>query len=211
MPVPAGAFALVAGLAWRSAGGEPLATFPRTRRALLLAGAALLLVLGATRLLASVWQARGEAALRHAAISPSNKGDLLTEARSDLGTAIRLRPRSPSAWLARGSCERLDGNTDRAWEDTARSFALEERAETDLNLGLISFAEWDRVTAQALFVRAVWLHPRLADALDESYAPGAVELDVDDAASRLDSGGGVPPLPPKAEALRLDSVRRRFP
>jgi hypothetical protein len=209
MPASAGVFALLCGLAWRCAGGEvPLSASPATRRALLASLAALLLLLGGARLFSSVWQARGEEALNQAAIATSHKGDLLAEARSELWRSARLRPRSPTVWLALGSCERLDRNVDRAWDLTARSFALEERAETDFNLGILSFAEWDRVSAQALFVRAVWLLPRLAGSLAEEHAPGGVELDVMEAERRLESAGEIPPLPPKVDALRLT---RRFP
>lgn len=209
MPVAAGPFALVAGLAFRRAGGRlPLASSPGTRRVLLAMGAALLLGLASTRLLSAIYQARGQRVLREAAAATEGKTDLLARAREDLARTVLLRPRSASAWLALGSCDRLGGEPVLAWERTARSFALEERAETDLDLGLLAAERGDLTAAHALFVRAVWLFPLLETSLDADQAPGSVQLDVEEAEARLPAGGAVPALPPEVEALRLTP---RFP
>jgi hypothetical protein len=76
-----------------------------------------------------------------------------------------------------------------------RSLALEERAETLLNLGRLALAKGDAVTARACFVRAVWLFPRLAAAIPSAGEPDAVVAETARLESALPSGGVPPPLP----------------
>jgi hypothetical protein len=76
-----------------------------------------------------------------------------------------------------------------------RSLALEERAETLLNLGRLALAKGDDAAARACFVRAVWLFPRLAAAIPPAGEPDAVVAEAARLEAALPMGGAPPPLP----------------
>ena len=80
------------------------------------------------------------------------------------------------------------------------SLDLEERAETDLNLGRLAYERGRREEALAWFRRAVWILPRLAGSLPPDVDLAALEKDLEAAEAGL-AHGGMPP--PSLKARRL--------
>jgi hypothetical protein len=76
-----------------------------------------------------------------------------------------------------------------------RSAALEERAETLLNLGRLETARGNLEAARPCFVRAVWVFPRLANAIPPAGEPDAVVAETSRLEAALAAGGAPPPLP----------------
>lgn len=196
--VASGPAAFLSGLALRRI--DPASTsrpFPGLRAALG-ACALVLAALAAARALGTIEQAEGEILLRDAASAPDEaapeRAELLSAADARLGRAVALRPRSATAVLAWGSVKALRGEPERAYELYARSAGLEERAESDLNLGRAAAALGRPDEARALFARSVWIQPRLLDALPPGERDGAASA-VRRAEEGLARGGGVPPLP----------------
>jgi tetratricopeptide (TPR) repeat protein len=158
-----------------------------------------LVALAAVRSLATFAQAEGETLLREAASAPeeaaSEKAELLSAANASLARTVALRPRSATALLAWGSVQSLRGERELSYALYARSVRLEERAEGDLNLGRAAVALGRGQEARALFVRSVWIQPRLLDALPPGERD-AVAAAVTSAEEGLTHGGRVPPAPP---------------
>ena len=196
--VAAGPAAFLTGLAFRRVPKGPEGPAPRAARAAVGAVAVLLAALAGARSFATFEQAEGESFLRDAASAPeeaaSERAERLSAADVRLARALTLRPRSATALLAWGSVQSLEGESGRAYALYARSVALEERAEGDLNLGRAAAALGRREEARALFARCVWIQPRLLEALplEERNAAAAT---VGRAEGRLAAGGSVPPFP----------------
>jgi hypothetical protein len=89
----------------------------------------------------------------------------------------------------------LEKDLEQAHALYARSVALEERGESDLNLGRVALARGRGQEAGAWFRRAVWILPRLVDALPPGVDRARVVADVDAAAADLARGGRAPALP----------------
>ncbi len=161
--------------------------------------ALLLVALATVRSLATFAQAEGETLLREAASAPEDaapqKAELLSAANALLARSVALRPRSATALLALGSVQSLRGEREVSYALYARSVRLEERAESDLNLGRAAAALGHGSEARALFVRSVWIQPRLLDALPPEEREG-VAAAVKTAEKGLKHGGSVPPAPP---------------
>ncbi len=190
-----GPFALLAGLAFARAGGCLPALSPRRARPLLVV-AALLLAAGASlRAAGGLALARSEESLRLSQVPLAPRGELLSAALGDARRAVALRPRHAPSLLALGAARSASADLDGATSAMARSLALEERAETLLNLGRIALARGDSATARELFVRAVWVFPRLAEAIPPAGDPAGVADDVRRLEAALPSGGAPPPLP----------------
>ncbi|MEO6327017.1 MAG: O-antigen ligase family protein [Thermoanaerobaculia bacterium] len=215
LPVTSGPAAYVAGLAWsslstpRQSGGDPRA---RHRRLGLFLAAASLAALASVRLMAAMWQAEGEEKLLEfgGTAGPARLA-MMPEAKASLRRSLFLRPRKAATWLALGSVLRLDQDSGGAWDSMLRSHALEERGETDLNLGRVALERGDAPTAFGFFVRAVWIFPRLLDSLPDEALPSSVEADVREAERGLTAGGLAPPLPaPVAARSFLLSPQDRF-
>jgi O-antigen ligase len=191
-----GPFALLAGLSLARTGGrvEPGAG-PAWKAGLALG--ALLLAAGATvRLAAGLALSRAESAMRVVpATAGAPRAELVVSAFADARRAVALRPRLATAHLALGSARAAQADVDGAVQAMERSLALEERAETLLNLGRLALAKGDDVTARACFVRAVWLIPRLAAAIPSAGEPDAVVAETARREAALSSGGVPPPLP----------------
>ncbi len=199
LAVVAGPGAFVLGLAFRSAARRTSAAPDRGRwgKSLgLAAGALLLAALTAARGMAVLRQAEGEAALHAAAASPSQRPFLLDRARRALSDSVAYRSRCSTAWLALGSTYRLDRNPEAARAALQTSLTLEERAETDLNLGRLEFDAGNREAAMALFRRALWILPRLSAALPAGVDGEALAVELGAAAETLSRGGSPPPLRP---------------
>ncbi len=201
LPVASGPLAFLLGLAWRrSAPGRPAsALLPLAARAGFAAAGAALLAITVVRSAAVSLQAEGETLLRDAASAPEDAGpvreELLSASRARLGRAVALRPRDATAILALGSVSWLEKDLDQARALYSRSLALEERAESDLNLGRVELA-LGRVTASdALFRRAVWILPRLANDLPLGVDRARIAAEIDAAAAGLSRGGRAPELP----------------
>lgn len=196
--VASGPAAFLAGLALRRI--DPGAESPPSRgtRAAVGTCALLLVALEAMRSFATLEQTDGENFLRDAASAPREaapeRAELLSAADARLGRAVTLRPRAATAVLAWGSVQSLKGERERAYALYARSVRLEERAEGDLNLGRAAAALGRLEEARALFVRCVWIQPRLLDAVPPEERDGAAAA-VKKAEEGLGRGGRVPPLP----------------
>ncbi len=201
LPVASGPLAFLLGLAWRrSAPGRPAAApLPTAARAGFAAAGAALLAIAIVRSAAVSSQAEGETFLRDAASAPEDAGpareELLSAARARLRRAVALRPRDATALLALGSVSWLEKDLDGARVFYARSIALEERAEGDLNLGRVELALGREAASGALFRRAVWILPRLAADLPPGVDRARVAAEIDAAAAGLAHGGRAPGLP----------------
>lgn len=201
LPVASGPLAFFLGLAWRRAAPRPGtdSSLPLAARAGFAAAAAVLLGLALVRSAAVSSQAEGEALLREAASLPDEAGPeraaLLSSSRERLRRAVALRPRDATALLALGSVSWLEKDLEQAHALYTRSVALEERAESDLNLGRVSRALGREADSEALFRRAVWILPRLAAALPPGVDRARIVGDVDAAAAALVRGGRAPSLP----------------
>jgi O-antigen ligase len=198
--VASGPAAFLAGVALRRVDGdEERPDVPaRGGRALFATLALFIVALAAVRSLATFAQAEGETLLREAASAPedaaSQKAELLSAANARLARTVALRPRSATALLAWGSVQSLRGERELSYALYARSVRLEERAEGDLNLGRAAAALGRGQEARALFVRSVWIQPRLLDALPPGERD-AVAAAVASAEEGLTHGGPVPPAP----------------
>jgi O-antigen ligase len=201
LPVASGPVAFLAGLAFRRAApAPPHGESPAPPVQIALAAAAVVLLgLTAARSAAVSALAEGEGLVRAAAAVPDAAGperaELLSAARERLRLALTLRPRDATALLALGSVSWLERDVEKAHELYARSAALEERAETDLNLGRVALQRGRAEEAAAWFRRALWILPRLKDALPPAADPARVAADVDAAAAALPAGGRAPAFP----------------
>jgi O-antigen ligase len=202
IPVASGPAAFLAGVALRriaGGGAERLSLF-RGSRVLLATLGLLVAVLAAGRSLATLAQAEGEDLLRDAASAPeeaaAERAELLSAAGVRLERAIAFRPRSATALLALGSVYALRGERDLAYALYARSVRLEERAESDLNLGRAALSLGRTDEAIALFRRSVWILPRLLEALPPEVDREQLAIEIDAAAQALSHGGHAPGLPP---------------
>jgi tetratricopeptide (TPR) repeat protein len=201
LAVSCGPAAFVLGLAWR----RPARTETespvfedrkRWRPWAVAAGAGVIAILGTVRA-AAVWnQAEGENRLRMAALLTGlERSDLIVESRTFLRRALSLRPRAATAWLALGSTYRLEQDFRNAREAYARSLSFEERAETDLNMGVCLLRLSSPEAARPFFVRAVWILPRLADSLPPDVDVTTIQDEVARAGDGLKNGGQAPALP----------------
>jgi tetratricopeptide (TPR) repeat protein len=199
--VASGPAAFLAGVALRRAAGDEGASASPARgaRALLATLGLLLAALAAVRSLATRAQAQGESLLKEAASAPQDaateRAELLSAAGERLGKAVALRPRSATALLALGSVDALRGERESAYAVYARSLTLEERAESDLNLGRAALSLGRADEAHGLFRRAVWIQPRLLDSLPAEVDQKRLAAQIDAAAQALLRGGRAPALP----------------
>ncbi len=178
----------------RPAEEEKLAA-PRIAAALGLA-ATLLLGTSAVRIAAVSLQADGELRLQATSVfRGAARSDMNDSARRQIRRALALRPMSPTAWLALGSTYRIDEDWENAFLAYARSLSIEERGETDFNLGLVVLAGKQPEKSVAFFLRGVWLLPALAEMLPPAVDRAALVRSIDEAAAALPKGGRTPDLP----------------
>ena len=202
LPVASGPLAFFAGLAFRRAAPGRIAdaALPARVRGCAAAAGAILLAATVARGAAVSSQAAGEALLREAAAVPEDAGpvreELLGAAKARLKRSVAIRPRDATALLALGSVSWLERDLARARDLYARSVSLEERAESDLNLGRVERELGRPAVSEALFLRAVWIQPRLLDALPPGVDRTRILADVDAAAAALPRGGRAPAFPP---------------
>lgn len=191
-----GPFALLAGLALARTGGR-LAPPVRPAAKAGLVFIALLLAAGATvRLAGGLALARAESAMKAAPLAAgAERRALADSALADARRAVALRPRMATAHLALGSARAALADVDGAVAAMERSLALEERAETLLNLGRLALAQGADATARRYFVRAVWVFPRLTAAIPPAGEPDTVVTETARLEAALPSGGPPPPLP----------------
>ncbi len=203
LPVVSGPLVFLLGLAWRRTASSralrrPL-PLPAAFRAGFAAAGAALLAIAVARGIAVSSQAGGENLLRAAAVLAPSAGPareaLLADARARLVRAVALRPRDATALLALGSVAWLEKDLEEAHALYARSVTLEERAESDLNLGRVERSLGRTATSDALFLRAVWILPRLVEALPPDVDRTRLQEQVDAAAAALAHGGRAPGLP----------------
>lgn len=191
-----GPFALLAGLSLARIGGRVAPPVRPAAKAGLVV-VALLLAVGATlRLSSGLALAEAESAMKAAPVTPGPaRRDLASFALSRARLAVALRPRQATAHLALGSALASGADLEGSVAEMERSLALEERAETLLNLGRLALARGETEYAQALFVRAVWLLPKLALAIPPAGEPDEVVARTYGLEAALASGGAPPPLP----------------
>ncbi len=188
------ALGLSARVGLRPAKAEPPAA-PRLSVAL---GLAALLLFGtaAVRIAAVSLQADGELRLQATPVfQGAARSELNDSARRQLKRALALRPMSPTAWIALGSTYRIDEDWENAFLAYARSLSIEERGETDFNLGLVVLAGGHPEKAAAFFRRSVWILPSLAEMLPPTADRGALLRSIGEAAAALPKGGRTPDLP----------------
>jgi O-antigen ligase len=191
-----GPFSLLAGLSLARIGGRFAPPARPAARVGLVVVALLLPAAAALRLTGGIAQARAESALRSVPMaSGQERRELAESALVKARLAVALRPRHATAHLALGSARAALADVDGALESMERSLALEERAETLLNLGRLTLARGDLETARPFFVRAVWTFPRLAAAIPPAGDPDAVVAETKRLEAALASGGAPPPLP----------------
>ncbi len=200
LAVVLGPFAFSLGLAFRrlaspAEGGE--ARGPSPRRAVLLGAVALVtLALAGVRFAAVSLQADGELRLQASPVwQGAARSDLIASARHRLRQSLALRPASPTAWLALGSTYRLEGEWEPAFLAYVRSLSLEERAETDFNLGLVVLNGTSPEKGAAFFARALWILPRLAESLPPEIDAATLARSVGEAERALPRRGRAPELP----------------
>jgi tetratricopeptide (TPR) repeat protein len=176
--------------------GKP-ETFAAPRLAFALGLAAILLFgTAAIRLSAVSLQADGELRLQAtAAFQGAARSELNDSARRQLKRALALRPMSPTGWIALGSTYRIDEDWENAFLAYTRSLSIEERGETDFNLGLVVLAGTHPEKAVAFFRRGVWILPALAEMLPPVVDRAALQSSIDEAAAALPKGGRTPDLP----------------
>ena len=197
LALSAGPLAFAFGVAIRALSGRREEERPAPRAAIAL-GVLALLTLGTAvvRFTAVSLQADGELRLN---ATPSYEGAeraaLNDSARRQIRRALALRPRSASAWIALGSTYRLDREMENAFLAYVRSLTLEERAETDFNIGLVVLAGSAPGKAPAFFQRAVWILPRLAESLPPAIDAEALVRTNEETAARLGAGARPPELP----------------
>ena len=214
LTITAGPLAYLAGVALRRTGGAPAPSTRPGRWAAPAVAAAAVLGLALVRCAATWWQGEGETALRaigllDPSVGPS-RAELLEDAKANLQRSLSLRPRNAAALLALGSTRRLEADTGAALELYRRSFDLEERAETDLNLADAALASGAPEEARPLFVRAVWLLPRLLDAVPPAVDAAGIEAEVGKLEAALPTARKTPRLPARLPGA-ITPLRPRFP
>lgn len=136
--------------------------------------------------------------------------ELLLERPNEIRNAVEVLPRvseraaaaAPSipgdsrGWVLAGSCQLVAGNTDRALEFYRRALATGERAEIHLNLGRAEALLAQLDSAQAAFVRSVWISPALLRAVPPGFAaPVTAEITRLELELRAGKLSAPPPLP----------------
>ncbi|HQR68788.1 MAG TPA: hypothetical protein PLB02_15470, partial [Thermoanaerobaculia bacterium] len=125
----------------------------------------------------------------------AERSDLNDSARRQLKRALALRPMGASGWIALGSTYREDRDWENAFLAYVRSLSIEERAETDFNIGLVVLAGPNPRKAIPFFRRALWILPRLADSLPPAVDADALARENRETAGRLRDGARPPELP----------------
>jgi putative inorganic carbon (HCO3(-)) transporter len=202
LAVVSGPFGYVAGLAFRRLDDRGAPAGQRSAAAPAVALLSLLLV-GMTAAVAlrtgAGWlQADGESRLRGAGLlQGGDRSELNDSARHQLRRALALRSRSATAWMALGSSYRLEHDWENAFLAYLKSLSLEERAETDFNLGLVASQGTPEARAQAIpfWRRSIWILPRLLWALPPAVDADAMKESIREAERRLREGGKPPDLP----------------
>jgi tetratricopeptide (TPR) repeat protein len=203
LAVASGPFGYVAGLALRRVAGGCVLAGMRRRTGVPPAALLALLAAGTTaavglRIAAGWMQADGESLLRGAGLlDGGERSEMNDAARRRLRSALDLRTRSASTWIALGSSYRLERDWENAFLAYLKSLSIEERAETDFNLALVASQGRAEARAKALqfWRRSIWILPRLLDALPPAVDAEAMKESIRDAETRLREGGKPPDLP----------------
>ena len=198
LALSAGPAAFAAGLAFRELSGAARTDRAPSSRLAALLGVLALLTLGASglRFAAVSLQADGELRLQATdTFEGAERSDLNDSARRQLKRALALRPMSASGWIALGSTYREDRDWENAYRAYVRSLSIEERTETDFNIGLVVLNGPAPEKATLFFRRALWILPRLADSLPPSVDAEALTRENRLASQKLGAGGRPPELP----------------
>lgn len=168
----------------------------RTQALALLALAAATLCTAGIRIAAVSLQADGELRLQATeVVKGAARSQMNDAARRQLRRALSLHPMNASCWIALGSTYRVEQDWEKAFHAYARSLAIEERTETDFNLGLVVLKGPTPEKAPAFFRRSLWILPRLAESLPATVDVEAIQRANRETAARLGSGARPPELP----------------
>jgi O-antigen ligase len=198
LALAAGPAAFALGLAFHAlARRGPEEDRPSPRLALALAALAVVTVgVAGIRFAAVSLQADGELRLQATdTFQGAARSEMNDSARRQLRRALALRPMSASGWIALGSTYRIDRDWEKAFLAYVRSLAIEERTETDFNLGLVVLKGAAPEKAGAFFRRSLWILPRLADSLPAAVDADAIRRANRETASKLGAGARPPELP----------------
>ena len=148
------------------------------------------------RFAAVSFQADGELRLQATdTYQGSARSEMNDSARRQLHRALALRPMSASCWIALGSTYRVDHDWENAFLAYARSLSIEERTETDFNLGLVVLKGSAPEKAPEFFRRSLWILPRLAESLPATVDVEEIRRANRETASKLGAGARPPELP----------------
>jgi O-antigen ligase len=198
LALSAGPAAFAFGLAFRELSRAGFAEPSPSPRLAALLGVLALLTLGTAglRFAAVSLQADGELRLQATdTFEGAERSDLNDSARRQLKRALALRPMSASGWIALGSTYRTDRDWENAFRAYVRSLSIEERTETDFNIGLVVLNGSAPEKATGFFRRALWILPRLADSLPPSVDAEALTRENRQTAQNLGAGARPPELP----------------
>lgn len=125
-----------------------------------------------------------------------HRTEILHAVAAELEKARDALPGDPRPTFLLGSDALLRREPGEAVVRLRESLAIEERAETDLNLSRAHAESGDPESAAAAAVRAVWIDPPLLERLPRS-AQGPVAQAVAERERDLAQGlsGAIPPLP----------------
>lgn len=106
-------------------------------------------------------------------------------------------PGDSRGWVLAGSCQLVAGRPDRALDFYRRALATGERAEIHLNLGRAEALLGELDSAEAAFVRSIWVSPALLRAVPPAFVD-RVSAEVSRLESELREGRlSAPPPPPR--------------
>ncbi len=175
--VTSGLFAFLSGLAVSRVSREQTVTDnPKPGKGVRIALACLsgiLIFMSFLRGFAFQKASEGEAIFRMALnLEPELKPRAFEAALERVNQALAVSPRRAATWLSQGSIKKMLGDNEGAWIAYRRSLAIEERAETVLNLARVAEARGDIRLSWLLKVRAIWVLPHLLD-----FVPAGDEWD----------------------------------
>jgi tetratricopeptide (TPR) repeat protein len=125
-----------------------------------------------------------------------NAREVLPDVAERAAAAARDLPGDSRGTVLAGSCHLVAGNPDRALPFYRQALATGERAEIHLNLGRAEALLARPESAQAAFVRSVWISPALLRAVPPGFVDSVraevARLEEELRAARLTSP---PPIP----------------
>lgn len=126
-----------------------------------------------------------------------NAVEVLPRVSERAAAAAASIPGDSRGWVLAGSCQLVAGRPDRALDFYRRALATGERAEIHLNLGRAEALLGELDSAEAAFVRSIWVSPALLRAVPPAFVD-RVSAEVSRLESELRKGRlSAPPPPPR--------------